>query len=209
MDFEKRLNNLSDYNVTFEIKQGYYHIALVFNKKWAVLDSDNPAIYIENRDGVIHYIAEKDGVTLDEMFDLIDETVNYNLDLQKKLDLFKLKAKELQEIFASQNLNVLETLTFTFAEGDDKKKKKNESTPKKKRQKKSAKKSSTNDKQEEVSESGDNGNNYEEEETTLINTTPTKETYIDTEESDNNEGYYEEEEETPCTDSYCEELERE
>ena len=84
-DLENRLKKLSDYDVGFEIKQGYYHISIAFDKDWEVLLPDNENIYVENRNGVHHYIAPTDAVTIAEMFKTVDATIEYNIDLQKKI----------------------------------------------------------------------------------------------------------------------------
>ena len=113
-EWENRLKELSGYDIGFEIKQGYYHISIVFDENWEVLEPDNESIYVEKRNGVYHYIAPADSVTITEMFKIIDATIDYNMDLQKKLLLFKKKTEELQEIFANESLEVLETIEFKY-----------------------------------------------------------------------------------------------
>ena len=113
-DLEKRLKELSGYDIGFEIKQGYYHISIVFDENWNVLESDNESIYIEERNGMYHYIASVDSVTIADMFKIVDMTIDYNIDLQKKMLLFKKKTEELQNIFANETLEVLETIEFKY-----------------------------------------------------------------------------------------------
>ena len=103
MDWENRLRKLNGHDVSFEIKQGYYHIALKYDEGWSVLDSDNENIYIQEKNGFYHYIASTDNVKMEDLFNLIDATIEYNLDLQKKLILFKEKTEELQEIFSNED----------------------------------------------------------------------------------------------------------
>ena len=113
-EWENRLKELSGYDIGFEIKQGYYHISIVFDEDWNILEPDNESIYVEKRNGVYHYIAPADNVTIAEMFKTVDTTIDYNMDLQKKLLLFKKKTEELQEIFANETLEVLETIEFKY-----------------------------------------------------------------------------------------------
>ena len=114
MDWENRLKKLNGYNVSFEIKQGYYHIALQYDESWAILDSDNENIYIQEKNGVHHYIASTESVKIEDLFNLIDSTIEYNLDLQKKLILFRQKTEELQEIFSKEDYDTLKTIEFKF-----------------------------------------------------------------------------------------------
>lgn len=116
MDLEKYLEDLKDYDIAFEIKQGYYHVSIEYDKDWEIVDPENNCIYVEVRNGVCHYIVAVGSATIDDIFKAINMTINYNLDLQKKLELFKKKTKELQEIFANENIEVLEGLEFKYGE---------------------------------------------------------------------------------------------
>lgn len=134
MDWENRLKKLNAYDVSFEIKQGYYHIALKYDDGWSVLDSDNENIYIQEKNGFHHYIASVDNVKMEDLFNIIDTTIEYNLDLQKKLILFKEKTEELQEIFSNEDYETLKTIEFKITKKEAKKK--TVKKPKKKTQEK-------------------------------------------------------------------------
>ena len=154
-DWENRLKELSDYDIGFEIKQGYYHISIVFDEKWEILEPDNESIYVEKRNGVYHYIAPADNVTIAEMFKTVDATIDYNMDLQKKLLLFKKKTEELQEIFANESLEVLETIEFKYGlKKKEQQKKKRGRKPKK--QEEESKNLTEELKEEEVTENKEN-----------------------------------------------------
>jgi hypothetical protein len=121
MDWENRLKELSGYDISFEIKQGYYHIALKYDDGWDVLIPDNENIYVEKRNGVYHYIASVDTSKIEDLFKSIDATIDYNMDLQKKLILFKQKTEELQALFADEEYEKLQTIKFVFEETTPKK----------------------------------------------------------------------------------------
>lgn len=53
-------------------------------------------------------------VSFDEVFNSIKETIDYNIDLQKKVNLFKAKVDELQEIFAKEDLKHLELFVLSM-----------------------------------------------------------------------------------------------
>lgn len=114
MDWESRLKELSGYDVSFEIKQGYYHIALVFDEGWDILMPDNENIYVEQRNGVYHYLGAIDTITIDDLFTAIEQTISYNMDLQRKLILFKQKTEEMQALFSTEDYETLKKLRFTF-----------------------------------------------------------------------------------------------
>jgi hypothetical protein len=53
----------------------------------------------------------------------IDETIEYNRELELKVELFRNKMAELQEIFAQESLDVLNTLEFKIKKKKEKMKK--------------------------------------------------------------------------------------
>lgn len=195
-DWENRLKELSGYDIGFEIKQGYYHISIVFDENWDMLEPDNESIYVEKRNGVYHYIAPADSVTIAEMFKTVDTTIDYNMDLQRKLLLFKKKTEELQEIFANETLEVLETIEFKYGL-------KKKEQPKKKRGRKTKKKE---EESKNLTEENYNAlNDLEKEEITENKENENQET----ETLDENNGYIDNEDEVVMAqDGFFEELER-
>ena len=112
MDLEKKLKELSEYDIAFEIKNGFYHISVKYNENWSVLTPENEYIHAEERNNLFHYIGNMDNVTMDDIFNAIDKTIHYNQDLEMKLELFKEKTDELQKLFAEEKYEVLKTLKF-------------------------------------------------------------------------------------------------
>lgn len=135
MEWENLLNKLKIYDVAFEIRQGYYHVSIKFENGWDVIIPENENIYVEERNGIHHYIAETDAVSVNEIFNCIEQTIEYNKDLQRKLELFRQKTIELQEIFSNETYEKLKTIEFTFP-----------------RQKKTSKKNKTKKKEEKALE---------------------------------------------------------
>lgn len=122
MNLEEKLNELQNYDVTFEIKQGYYHISLKYNDDWNIVKPNNELIYVEERKGLHHYIASIGSVSIDDIFDAVNETIEFNKDLERKLELFVKKTKELQELFSNESYEYLESLEFKFTKKKGKKK---------------------------------------------------------------------------------------
>lgn len=197
MDFEKKLKDLNQYGISFEIKQGYYHVALTFNDAWNVLVPENENIYLEERNGVHHYIAPIEDIKIDDIFDSINETIEYNNDLEKKLQLFREKTAELQELFSTETYDKLETIKFVF-ENKETEKKTTKRTKKTKEMEKNPKKDKKNKQKitKKTTKTSKKSQNQE-----ILE----KETVVE----DNNyvQPIYEEETVVPA-DSYIEELER-
>lgn len=114
MNLQDKLIELAPYNVGCKIMDGYFLITIVFKPKWTIIDVEDPKIECGLQGDTYCYCAPVEGDYIDKVFEVIDETIQYNLDLQKKVELFQAKIKELQQIFAEQDLETLETIEFTF-----------------------------------------------------------------------------------------------
>ena len=71
MDWEQKLKEMSNYNIAFEIRQGYYHISIVIENGWDVISPENENIYVEKRNGAYHYIASTETTSINDLFKCI------------------------------------------------------------------------------------------------------------------------------------------
>lgn len=116
------LTNYAKYGISLMTSQSkgveYYMVTLIYGKKWTVkmpTETPNPKVMCAKvkDDGTYCYITEiANG--LEPVFDLIDKTIQYNEELEKKVDLFKVKAEELKELFANLSYDELLRLKFTI-----------------------------------------------------------------------------------------------
>ena len=70
------------------------------------------------------YYSDYTYTVIDEIFDLIEETIDMNLSAIERLGLFNQKMEELKELFANEPLSKLKTLSFHFEEEKPKRNKK-------------------------------------------------------------------------------------
>lgn len=168
MSLESRLMNLKDFDVRFEIKRGYYHIAVKFKDGWKIITPEDDAILVKQKNEIVHYIASVDNINIIDIFDAIDSTIKYNTDLEKKLELFKEKTEELQRIFANEEYEALKKLEFYIHKPEKPKKtqkKKSTKTEKPKKSKKATKKSIEKEEAKEIVE--ETGEYYDENQETI------------------------------------------
>ena len=114
MDLQEKLIELSEYGVSFNVASGNFVIKIKYNSNWTIIQPDGNEIAFyrdENDDSVYYYVASVT-TSIDKIFFAIDETIEYNRELELKVELFKEKMSELQEIFAQEPLDVLRTLEF-------------------------------------------------------------------------------------------------
>lgn len=122
MNLQDIMVELSSYSVGCRIMDGYIIINITYDAEWSIIPPHNEKIEFAQKDGKTYYAAPIQEVSFDEVFNSIKETIDYNIDLQKKLDLYRLKVNELQEIFANENLDTLASISFEFGKKKDKRK---------------------------------------------------------------------------------------
>lgn len=122
MNLQDMMMKLAGYSVGCRIMDGYFLINITYDETWNVIPPENDKIEFAQKNGVTYYMALINEVTFDEVFKSIKETIDYNIDLQKKVTLFKAKVDELQEIFAKEDLETLRTITFEYGKKKEKRK---------------------------------------------------------------------------------------
>lgn len=119
MTMQDILIELSDYDVSCQIKNGFFMIGVSFNKDWQILEPVNPQIEFVSQNGMWYYAASLKEVTVDEVFQCIKETIEHNKDLERRLLLFQEKIGELEHLFKDEDYDKLKTLEFTFRVKED------------------------------------------------------------------------------------------
>lgn len=116
MDLQEKIINLSEYKLGFNIYNGYTIINITFPKDWSVIKPENEHITFANDEVNNNMYFYSAPITFDmsEIFDCIDATIEFNKEMERKIQLFQEKQKELQNIFAEESYEVLETLTFSY-----------------------------------------------------------------------------------------------
>lgn len=123
---QDRLDRIREFFQSIEQYDGKWVICVKYRPKWGAYPSEDgkiKAVPDEKTPDIWWYYGNNDKVDIDSIFDLIDETIQTNLDAVRKVELFKLKADELKRIFSDETIpfSKLQTLEFTFSEGEGKK----------------------------------------------------------------------------------------
>jgi hypothetical protein len=134
MTLQERLVALAPYNAGFNIYDNQFVVNVTYADGWVVVDPDKDSDVILTKDlsnqNLYYYIAPM-SVPFDDIFELVDLTINYNIELQEKVVFFKEKVGELKELFTNEDLETLKTLEFKL--------KKKKSPQSKKRERKESK----------------------------------------------------------------------
>lgn len=127
MTLQERIKKNEAYFRGMEIVNNTAIIKVLYGEKWGAYPSQDEHIKVAKSDDVPNewfYYADYTYTIIDEIFDLIEETINMNLSAIERLHLFNQKMEELKEIFANETLDKLKTLQFKFEEEKKSKRKK-------------------------------------------------------------------------------------
>lgn len=113
MNLQKKLIQLSEYKCSFKYVDSYFLVSMTYPKNWSIIPSEDRTIEVAEENGVTFYAAPIE-TDIEIAFTLIDDTISYNLDVEKKMALLKYNIGKLQEIFAEKDIAELETIEFVF-----------------------------------------------------------------------------------------------
>lgn len=116
---QDRINKIADYFKSMEIANNILVIKVLYKNRWGVFNSEDDKIKVcksEEIQNEYFYYADYMTVSIDKIFDLIEETIEMNISTEKKVNLLAEKVEELKELFSNESLEKLETLFFDFKE---------------------------------------------------------------------------------------------
>lgn len=111
MNLQKKLIQLSEYKCSFKYVESYFLVSMVYPENWSIIPCEDKSIDVAEEGGVTFYAAPIE-TDINKAFELIDDTISYNLDVEKKMNLLKFNINKLQEMFSTMDLEELETLEF-------------------------------------------------------------------------------------------------
>jgi hypothetical protein len=112
--FKKYPDNLIGFRINADVKV----IDFWLDPAWSILEDHIPEDIklkkqkISEDTGLIYYIMFSDLLTFEDMYGIFSKIIEYNLDLQKKQDLFSEKMTELKGLFGKLSYDELKQLSF-------------------------------------------------------------------------------------------------
>lgn len=131
---QDRINKITEYFRGMEIANNVLIVRVEYKSKWGVFPSEDENIKVcksEEIPNEYFYYGDYSYVSIDEIFDLIEETIEMNISAEMKVNLLTEKIEELKVMFTNEPLEKLRTLCFVFNEDKIQPKKKNNRKPKK------------------------------------------------------------------------------
>ena len=114
MTLQDSLKEFAPYNIDIKMIQGWLIVGMTYKKSWQILKPLNELIEQRENDDRIFYCAPLNQVDADDVFSSIRDTINYNIDMEKKVELFQVKVNELQNIFSELDYEELVTIEFKY-----------------------------------------------------------------------------------------------
>lgn len=141
MKLSERIKKNQNYIVNILVQGGLNVVRVSYPYDWVVIPDERGIINISNdqESGSIFYYGNLDEVSLDEIIDHIEETIQTNNEIAQKKELLEAKISELRAIFDSNPYEDLLTLKFICGDKQAKKapaKRKKTRTPKPKTEEK-------------------------------------------------------------------------
>lgn len=98
---------------------GHPILKVCYPEKWSISNSLNENIKVAKSEDYTNewfYYSVDENITLDDLFELVEQTANINLSAIAKFELLKAKINELKEFFSAHNLEELERMKFVVEE---------------------------------------------------------------------------------------------
>lgn len=133
MSLQERIQKNESYFKGMEIVNNTVIIKVLYGEKWGAYPTADERIKVAKSEEIPNewfYYADYTYTIIDEIFDLIEETIDMNLSAIERLNLFNQKMEELKELFASESLAKLKTLSFHFEEEKQKRNKRKKNVKK-------------------------------------------------------------------------------
>lgn len=113
---QNRFISFEKLSPSIEFYGGKTIVSVIYRNGWRVLKSNNEKIKIagdEENDMKYFYYADAD-IDINLIFDEIESTIKFNSEIEDKKNLLIEKINELKEIFETEDLSVLKTITFKY-----------------------------------------------------------------------------------------------
>lgn len=114
---ENRIKKYLPYGLGFDMLENTLVVHIKYPNKWKVMEPTEGSslkTFFDKPSGRQYYWID-DSSDMDEILDSIDDTIEFNKDMEERMKLLKEKIEELHTLFSEKDLEELNTLEFVFA----------------------------------------------------------------------------------------------
>lgn len=114
---QEKFNKLKPYLKGLKYADNYNIVETNLRFSWRVVESENIEFQkkkIDKNENFYYYMFYSEKLGFDEILDWLEENViNYNLELEEKETLLRVKVEELKHVFEQKSIKELNNLKFT------------------------------------------------------------------------------------------------
>jgi hypothetical protein len=114
---QKRIDSLKPYFKGIKIAEDYRIVEFNLKKSWIIPENDEIEVEqktIKESNNVLYNMFYTDIKSFDQLLDYVEnEIINYNLEVEQKEELLRMKVEELKRVFEHKGLDELNSLKFT------------------------------------------------------------------------------------------------
>ena len=118
MKIDEMFNKYPTNIIGFRVNGAFKMLDFWLDPNWEILDEHVPESVqikkqkVSEETGLVYYVMYAQEITFETLFDLLTEVIEYNVDLQRKQELFTQKMGELKGLFTKLSYDELTQLSF-------------------------------------------------------------------------------------------------
>ena len=117
MNLNERVKKIGTYFQFMNVSMDAYYILTSFPNKWVVPSNASDTVKIMKKDDSpdTYYFYTDFNNGYEVLFDVIDEIIRQNKEIEEKYKLFNAKLNELKTLFENEDLSSLENMEFSLS----------------------------------------------------------------------------------------------
>lgn len=118
---QKRIDKLKPYFKGIKVAEDYKIAEFNLKRSWVIPENDEISVQqkaIKESSNFLYNMFYTDSKSFDQLLDYVEEEiVNYNLEIEQKEELLRMKVEELKRVFEDKGLDELNSLKFITEDG--------------------------------------------------------------------------------------------
>jgi hypothetical protein len=119
---QDRINRLKPYFKGIKVAEDYNIVEVNLKKSWVIPENEDILVQqkeVKESTNIFYNMFYTDVMNFDDLMDYIEQDViKYNLEIEQKEDLLRMKVEELKRVFENKSLEELNNLKFTTEENN-------------------------------------------------------------------------------------------
>lgn len=114
---QERINKLKPYFKGIKVAEDYNIVEVNLKKSWTIPENEHVLVQqkeVKENTNLFYNMFYTNVKNFDDLLDYIEvEVINYNMEIEQKEELLRMKVEELKRVFENKSLDELNNLKFT------------------------------------------------------------------------------------------------